>query len=461
MKPSLFSLCILIMFFLCTQATDSLARQAQDKVVIDRVIAVVGNSPILKSDVINQVRELEAQNVSLGPDPFCAVLNEALYQKLLFNQAMIDSVEVSDDRVEQVLERRLRFFIQQIGSRERLEAYYGKTVDELKDEFREVVREQELSQQMEQEITKNVSITPAEVRRFFNQLPPDSIPMVESEIMLAKIKKVPPVRQEETDEVKSRLQGFRERVLQGERFSTLAILYSEDPGSARNGGELGFRGRGELFPQFEAVAFGLRPGEVSEVVETPAGYHIIQMIERRGEQINVRHILIQPKVSPEDALAVRNELDSIRTIIQDGEMTFAEAALKFSEHPGRINQGLMVNPFTGTNRFRSEDLEPSLFFVIDGLDVGEVSEPLPTSTEEGRTAYKIVSVRSRRDAQVANMQDDYDYIQQMALQQKKRQAVDRWVRRRLQSTYVFIHPDHHHCSFDFGWIKQGSQTELE
>jgi peptidyl-prolyl cis-trans isomerase SurA len=429
---------------------------AQEKVVIDQVIAVVGNNAILGSDIINQQRQLEGQGIDLGPNPSCAMLDEVLYQKLLYNQALLDSVEVGEDHVEQVLERRIRFFIQQIGSRERLEAYYGKSIEELKEEFREMVREQELSQRMEGNITQNVSVTPSEVRSFFNNLHPDSIPMVESELVLAKITKTPAVRQEEKDLIKARLEEFRERILQGEGFSTLAILYSEDPGSARRGGELGFYGRGELYPEFEAVAFGLRPGEVSEVVETEAGLHILQMIERRGEQVNVRHLLLRPKVSPEDLQKARAELDSIRTLILSGEKTFAEAALAFSDHPGRINQGLMVNPFTGTNRFRADELgqvDPNLVFIVDRLEPEQVSEPHLMVTEEGQQAYRIVKLISRVDAHRANLQEDYDLIQQLALNQKERQAIRRWIDRKLSSTYVFIHEQYRDCVFEHQWLR--------
>lgn len=429
---------------------------AQEKVIIDEVVAVIGNSAILKSDIINQQRQLEAQGANLGSNPTCAMLDDILYQKLLFNQAKIDSIEVSDDHVEQVLERRLRFFIAQIGSRERLEAYYGKSLEELKEEFRDLVREQELSQRMESAITKNVSVTPAEVRRFFSNLHPDSIPMVESEQVLAKITNTPAIRQEEKDLVKARLEEFRERILRGENFSTLAILYSEDPGSARRGGELGFVGRGELYPEFEANAFGLRPGELSEIVETEAGYHIIQMIERRGEQVNVRHILLRPKVSPEDLQQARLKLDSVKTLINSGEMTFAEAARKFSDHPGRINEGVMVNPYTGTSRFRSDELgqiDPNLVFIVDRLEVGQVSEPHTMTTEEGQQAYRLVTVISRIDPHRANLQEDYDLIQQLALQQKELGVIRQWINRRLGSTYVRINEEYRDCEFEHNWLK--------
>ncbi|MBW6499467.1 MAG: peptidylprolyl isomerase [Bacteroidales bacterium] len=426
---------------------------SQEKVIIDQVIAVVGNSAILESDIVNQRRQLLGQGVDLGVNPDCTLLDDMLYQKLLYNQALLDSLEVSDEQVEQVLDRRLRFFISQIGSREKLEAYYGKTIDELKEEFRDIVREQELGQQMEAKITRNVAVTPSEVRSFFSRIPEDSIPMVESEIVMGQIVKMPPVQPEEIANIKTRLEEFRQRVINGESFNTLAILYSEDPGSARRGGELGFFGRGELYPEFEAAAFSLRPGELSEIIETQAGYHIVQMIERRGEQFNVRHILLQPKVSPVDLMAARQELDSIRTLIQNGEMTFEEAAWKFSDDPGKINQGLMINQYTGTTRFRTEEIEPNLFFVIDRLEVGDISSPVGMVTDEGQQAFRIVKLISRTEPHRANLQQDYDFIQQLALEEKKRRATQSWINRRLPNTYVFVQERFLDCDFELDWVK--------
>ncbi len=430
------------------------ALMSQERVIIDQVVAVVGNSAILKSDLFNQQRQLESQGVTFGSDAQCGLLDEMLYQKLLFNQAVIDSVEVSDQQVEQILERRLRFFIQQIGSREQLEAYYGKSIDELKDEFRPMVREQELSQIMESTITRNVRVTPSEVRRFFQNTPSDSIPMVESEMELAQIVIQPAIEPEEKQETRNRLNEFRERILKGESFSTLAILYSEDPGSARRGGELGFYGRGELYPEFEATAFGLRPGEVSEVIETQAGLHIMQLIERRGEQINVRHILVQPKVSPQQLNAARNKLDSIRNLILDEELTFAQAAIKFSDDPGRINEGIMVNPYTNTTRFKNDEIEPNLFFVVDKLEVGGISGPVPKMTEEGQQAFRIVKVRNRIEAHEATLEGDYDFVQQLALNKKKMKTVQDWIRTRLGNTYIHINDDFLNCNFSIPWNQQ-------
>ena len=444
---------ILALFIIVCLMVNPVRVNPQERVVIDQVIAVVGNSAVLESDVINQQRQLEAQGLIFGSDPRCEILDQVLYQKLLYNQAILDSVEISEEQVEQVLDRRLRFFVQQIGSRERLEAYYGKSIEELKEEFRDVVREQELSQRMEGIITEHVNVTPTEVRRFFSKLPPDSVPMVESELVMAELVKVPPLNPEEVDLVKIRLDEFRRRILQGESFSTLAILYSEDPGSARRGGELGFFERGMMFGEFEAVAFSLRSGELSEIVETPAGFHIIQMIERRGEQVNVRHLLLQAKTSPVDLAQARNELDSIRNLITSGEMTFEAAVEKFSDDPGKINQGLMVNPYTGTNRFRSEEIDPSVFFAVDKLEVGQITAPLPMTTEEGRQAFRLIKLNSRSEAHQANLQSDYDLIQQMALQEKQNKAVDQWIVKKLANTFIHLNEGYRHCDFRFEWVK--------
>lgn len=424
----------------------------QDKVIIDKVVAVIGNSAILKSDIIEQKRMLDAQGVDLGRNPECVLLDDIMFQKLLYNQAIVDSIEVHEAQVEQEIERRLRFFIQQIGSRERLEEYYGKSIDELRDEFRDPIREQLISRMMESQITRNVSVTPSEVRSFFESLSEDEIPMVESEMAMSKILFEPVIQDFEIQAVKDRLEGFRQRILAGDSFNTLAILYSDDAGSARRGGELGFYGRGDLHPEFEAVAFSLRPGEVSEIVETRSGFHVIQLIERRGEQINVRHILLQPKASPEVEQETRSKLDSLRRVIMRGDLSFADAAREYSDHPSRRSGGTMVNPFTGTTRFRSDEIEPNLFFVIDRLEVGEISRPIQTMTDDGNMAYKIVWLRDRIEPHRANLKQDYDFIQNLALQEKKEKAILRWVIRRLEHTYVHVHEDYAECEFDVKWL---------
>lgn len=436
----------------------------QEPVVIDQVVAVVGNSAILKSDLYNQQRQMESQGMTFGSDPLCELLDEMLYQKLLYNEAINDSVEVSDQQVEQVLDRRLRFFIQQIGSREQLEAYYGKSIEELKDEFRPLVREQEMSQMMESKITRNVRVTPSEVRAFYNDIPEDEIPTVESEIEMAQIVIKPPVDPEEIADTKRRLNEIRDRILGGESFNTMAILYSDDPGSARRGGELGFHSRGELFPEFEATAFSLRPGEVSEIIETQAGFHIIQLIERRGEQINVRHILMQPKISPDQLSRARNKLDSIRQLIQSEEMTFEDAAKEFSDDPGKMSGGVMINPYTNTTRFKNDEVEPNLFFEVDKLDVGEITRPIPMMTEDGKQAFRIVKLLHRIEAHSATLEGDYDFVQQLALNEKKRKKIMNWVESRIEKTYLLINEQYRDCEFSVQWtpkVEVSKETELE
>jgi peptidyl-prolyl cis-trans isomerase SurA len=430
---------------------------SQDRVVIDEVVGVVGNSVLLRSEIFNQRRQLESQRVNLGSKPDCSVLDEALLQKLFLNQALIDSVEVSDENIERILNQRMSVFINQIGSRDLLEEYYGKTVDAIKDDLRDIVREQELSRMFESQVTKNVRVTPSEVRAFFNSIPVDQIPIVESELVLKQIVLKPPISDFEVELARERLGEYRRRVLEGESFSTLAIMYSEDPGSRSKGGELGFHGRGELFAEFERVAYSLRPGEMSDIVETKAGFHLIQMIERRGELINVRHILLQPKVSQVDLIAASRRLDSIRNAIIEGTISFDEAALKFSDDSGKINQGLMVNPYTLSTRFSTrqlQEVEPLVFRTVDQMGVNDISRPIGMKTEDNRDAFRIVKLVSRTEPHPANLQQDYDYIQELALQDKKRTAVIGWINRILPNTHVYIHPQYHDCVFQFNWINE-------
>ncbi len=435
--------------------------KSQDRVVADQIVAVVGNSIILKSDIHHQKIQYQAQpEIELGDSPECEVFEEALYQKLLYNQAIIDSVEISDEQVEMILDRRLRFFIHQIGSREKLEEYYGKTIEELKDDFRDIVREQELSQKVESNITRNVRVTPSEVNEFFNSLPKNEIPIVESYIEISQIVKVPPVSEEEIANARNRLNRFRERILDGDSFSTLAIMYSDDPGSARRGGELGFINRGEFYREFEAVAFNLQPGEVSEIFETKAGFHIVEKIERRGEQVNVRHILIRPEISAEEVNKTKNKLDSIRRIIQRNEMSFAEAAREFSDHPSKANNGIIINQRNNTTRFKPEEVDPNLFFIVDRMKVGEVSRPAEMMTEDGDYAFRIVHLRNRTQPKEANLTENYDFIKQIALENKRREKVNDWIEDKIQDTYLHINENFYDCHFSHNWLKKYLEDEL-
>ncbi len=377
-----------------------------------------------------------------------------LYQKLLLNQAELDSVEVSDGQVEAEMDRRIRHYISMIGSPEKFEEYYQKTILEFKEELREQVRELIRVETVQQTITSGVNITPSEVRSFFRKIPNDSLPLINSEVEMAQIVKLPPINYEETEKVKNKLREFRLRVINGESFATLAILYSEDPGSAKSGGELGLFGRGEMFPAFEAAAFTLKSGEVSEIVETEAGYHILQLIERRGEYVNVRHILLRPKVSPLDLAKAKIELDSIAQLISQGEYTFEESVVKFSDDPSKNNGGLLINPMTGTSLFDSDQMDPKVFFVIDKLDVKEISTPVQFQTQDGKDAYRILYLKGRTDPHQANLKQDWDKIQEWALEDKKQDAIGEWIQTKSETTYIKINEEFDDCVFLNTWASR-------
>jgi peptidyl-prolyl cis-trans isomerase SurA len=422
--------------------------------VVDRVVAVVGKNMILQSDIEAQYLEYRRQGGIQGSSGSikCQILEGMLYQKLLVNQAALDSVEVTDNQVEMELENRIQYFIMQLGSKEKLEEFYGKSVVEMKEEFRSLIKDQLLVQRVESTITEGLSVTPSEIKQFYKSMPADSIPLVNSQVEIQQIVKIPPVSMEQRVSVKDKLRELRRRVLDGENFATLAILYSEDPGSAGKGGELGFYGRGELYPEFEAAAYKLQPGEVSEMVETKAGYHIIQMIEKKDDYINCRHILLMVKPSVYDLQEAKLELDSIAEVIRSGTLTFEEAALQFSDDPMKSNGGMLINQQTGNTRFQMDELEPQVSFAINNLEVGLVSTAVPMKTEENEDAYRLLKVKTRTEAHRANLTDDYDYIQNLALNDKHNRTLEEWVNKKVRNAYVYIVDEYTGCDFMYDWI---------
>lgn len=433
------------------------ALKAQDEnegVVIDQIVAIVGKGIILESDIENQYFSMKAQQMPLKPkqEMRCSILEDILYQKLMVVQAEYDSLVVNDAQVESELNSRLGMFINQAGSQEALEAYYGKTLTQIKNELRDVIGEQLLAQQVQGNIVNSVSITPSEIKSYYKSLEEDSIPMIKTEYVIGEIVKKPPISVEEKLVVKEKLLDLRKRILAGESFSTLAILYSEDPGSAKKGGELGFYGRGQLYPEFEAVAFKLKEGEVSNVVETEAGYHIIQLIERKGDYVNVRHILLVPKVSPEDLLIARNELDSIVQLIRNNEITFDEAVVKFSDSDDKNNEGLLINQYTGSTTFEADQLDPQVSFTIDKMKVGEISNPVPMKTADQKDAYRILKLKVKTLPHKANMKDDYARIQEWALQDKKLKVIGKWIDEKAKDTYVKIIDEFNYCNYVHKWM---------
>jgi len=445
---SILTFSFIISLFAIGQETEQ-----KSQTVLDEVVAVVGKNIILQSDIETQYLQYRMQGYIEGSSSTikCDILKELIFQKLLLNQADIDSIVVGPAQVEQELDRRFRYYISQFGSQEKLEEYYHKPVDQFKEEMREIIGDQILQQDVQEQITKNVTITPKEIKVFYKEIHQDSLPLINVAYQVAEIVKKPPISAAEKLAVKEKLFNLRTRILKGESFATLAILYSEDPGSAKKGGELGMYGRGELYPEFEDVAYGLKEGEISGIVETEAGYHIIQMIEKKDEFINVRHILLRPKISPYALKEAAVFLDSIRNLIVKNSITFKAAALKFSDEQNRFNGGLILNPKSGNAIFQAEELDPKVFYVIDKLDVGKVSGAVSFTTDKNQQAYRLLQLVKKIAPHKANMRQDYDVIQKAAISKKKKEVIDSWVKERAGKTYIHINDKFNTCSYFEAW----------
>jgi peptidyl-prolyl cis-trans isomerase SurA len=427
-----------------------------DEVVIDKVVAIVGGNSILYSDIENQYLQYKMQGMKTGADKGrCMVFEEMLFSKLMLNQAELDSVDISSDQVESEMDRRLNYFIQQIGSRQKLEEYYGKTILEIKDELRKSIREQMLIGEIQRGITSGVTITPSEVNKYFKDLPKDSLPLIDSELQFSEIVVYPKVTKEEKEIALEKIKAIRERIVEGnEKFSTLARLYSEDPGSAKKGGELGEFGRGVMYPEFEAASFELEnPNDVSEIIKTKAGYHIIQLIERKGEYINVRHILVQTKASSVSMQKTSNYLDSIYRLIESGKYTFEEAAMKFSESDTKVNGGLVTNSSNGSNVFLPSELDQRTFFTLNNMSAGEISKAVLFEDEEGEKAYRLLKMIQRTKPHKANLTDDYARIKDMALASKKNDKINEWISDKSNDTHIIITDQKFkNCEFQYNWF---------
>ncbi len=430
--------------------------QASGDSVVDGVVAVVGANVILRSDIENQYLQFRSQGNIQGSAQKvrCQIMEGLLFQKLLLHQAQLDSVKITESQLDGNMDQRMRYFIGQAGSVEKLEEFYQKSMSEIKNEMRDIIREQMMVQESQEKITKEVNITPSEVKAFLKKLPKDSVPEISSEIEVGMIMKAPVIGDAEKQVCIDRLKSFKERIKKGDDFSTLAVLYSEDPGSAKKGGELGMFKRGDMRIEFEAAAFKLKPAEISDIVETEDGFHIIQMIERKGEYINVRHILLQPKVSMASMTRAKNILDSVGSLIEQKKITFADAVIRFSDDPSRNNGGLIINPVTGTSKFEAKELDPKIFFVIDKLKVGDISAPVLYKTDRGKEQYRLYYLKTRTVPHKANIQDDYAKIHQMALEEKKMDAMNSWIKERIGKTYISIDEEYRNCTFQREWIKK-------
>lgn len=426
------------------------AQQAQ---VIDKIVAVVGNNIIMQSDIEEQYMQYRMQGGIKGSASSirCEILEDMLFRKLMLNQAELDSITVSDEQIDSEVDRYIRYYLSQFGSQEKLEKYYDKPMKDIKNDLRDMLKEKQLMEEVQRKIVEGVNATPSDVREFYNNIPKDSIPMVSAQYEIAELVKKPPITLDEKLAVKERLYGLRSRILKGERFSTMALLYSEDPGSAKKGGELGFKGRGELVPEFEAAAFALKDGEISEVVETEYGYHIIQLIERRGDYINVRHILLTVRVSPEALQTAYNELEYIANLIRNDSITFDEAVKVHSDEDDKTNGGYLINPVTGGTLFAAEDLDQQVSVVVNRLQVGEVSDPVPMKTKNDKDAYRLLMIKKKTTPHKANLKEDYALIQQWTMQKLRQDAINKWIDAKSSKAYVKISDDYKDCDFNFDW----------
>lgn len=421
--------------------------------IIDEVIWIVGDDAILRSEVEEERLRAQYEGQSIPGDPYCTIPEQLAIQKLFLHQAELDSVEVSESTVSHQVDMRLNYYISQIGSKEKMEEYFRKTSSEIREEMMKNVRNQMIIQQMQQRLTANIKPTPAEIRRYYNSLPTDSIPMMPAQVEVQILSFVPPVPIEEIERIKNRLREFTERVTSGTAdFAMLARFYSEDTESAKHGGELGFVGRGQLVPEFADVAFSLNdPKKVSRIVESEYGYHIIQLIEKHGERINCRHILLKPRVSASDKINALTRLDSIAKLIRADSMSFEQAIIRYSEDKNTVmNAGLMTNPNTGASKFEYQDLPAEVAKQIYSLKEGEVSEPFvmidPTKNKE---VCAIVKLKRKTDIHRANLTDDFQAVKAMLEQKLAGEFIHNWILNKQKETYIQIDPDWANCDFEY------------
>ncbi|MDB4334884.1 peptidylprolyl isomerase [bacterium] len=425
--------------------------------VIDEVIAVVGDNAILKSDIEYQYQQALMQGMSsANGDLKCELFEQQLVQKLMLNQAVLDSIEVSENQVINEVDRRMKDFVQRAGGEEKLEEYFKKSMMEIKRDQLKTIREQSLTQQMQQAIVEGIDPTPAQVRSFIRKTSKDSLPMVPVQYEILKLSVYPRIEQKEIDRVKEKLRDFQKQVAEGRDFATLAVLYSEDP-SATTGGDLGWATKGSYVPEFANVAFNMQEkNKVSKIVETEYGYHIIQLLDRKGERIHLRHILMKPKVS---AVAKQNaiaRLDSLRNLIKDNTLSFEDVALRYSEDKDtRNNGGVMVNPRTQSTKFELSTIDqPALAKKLQSLSHEELSKPFAIKDNKGKDVFVVIKQKSKIEPHRANIKDDYQLVYDIMVAKHRGEGVEEWIKEKQQETYVTIKDEWVKCEFKYeNWIK--------
>ncbi|WP_192823340.1 peptidylprolyl isomerase [Rufibacter sp. LB8] len=430
--------------FLCL----GFSAQAQQPTLIDNIVAKVGSHIILRSELEFQHSNALSQGYQ-SPQLRCDILKSLVQNKLLLARAEMDSVIVEESMVTGELENRLSTFISQIGSEERLEEYFNKPMNEIRSDLRRSIKEQMTLQRMEREIAGKIAVTPKEVQTYFNSIPKDSLPYYSTEVEVGQIVKISQIGNAQKQAAREQLEEIRRRIVAGEDFAKLAMQYSQDPGSGAAGGELGMLKKTDLIPEYVAAAFKLKPGEISPVIESMYGYHIIQLIEKRGEEFNSRHILIKPATGQADVALTTQQLDSIRTLIMKDTLTFAKAAKDFSDDRStKGNGGMITLPNSPTTYIPVDKLDPSIFFVLDTLQVGSISKPLPYRTEDGKEALRILYLKSKNPPHQANLKDDYQKIAAAALNNKRNKAIAAWFEKNKDTVFVDVVQEFQACNLE-------------
>lgn len=430
---------------------------SQNRVMIDQVVGKVGSEIILLSDIEEQYALMSAQQGVSDPNAKCYLLDQLLAQRLMLNQARLDSLVIADEEVESQLDARIERILSYMNNDvSQFEAYYGQSIAEVREEFRTDLKNQITVERMQGQIMNSVKITPSEVKDFFASIPVDSLPYFNSEVELGEIVYLPKVNEEEREKARLKLEDIRSRIVDdGESFEELASIFSDDPGSGRAGGDLGWATRNTFVPEFEATAYGLENGEIAELVETEFGFHLIQLLERRGNTIHARHILVKPEITSADYELAYNTLDSIRNEIEIDSLSFSAAVKRHSDDKQQSynNDGNMVNPKSGNTFFEIGELDPDVYFAIDTLEVGEISSPIEFQLPTGEKAYRLVVVKSRTKPHKANLQQDYSKIQKAALESKKTVFINDWVNERIENTFIQVDDRYNTCPNLENWQK--------
>ena len=422
------------------------SQKNQSGVVVDEIIGRIDDYIVLRSELESTYLEILSRGERISGNTKCAVLKDLVTNKLLVAKAEIDSVIVEDSQVDQELNSRMALIINQIGSEEEIEKYYNKTIAEFKRELFDDIKEQLVMRQMRQEILGNIEVSPEEVKEFYATIPRDSLPYFSTQVKVSQIVKIPEIGREQKNKTREELLKIRERILNGESFEILATLYSQDPGSAQNGGYLGFVGRGAFQPEFEAEVFKLKPGEISMPIETEFGYHLIELIEKRGNLFNSRHILLQPEFSKNDIQKTINFLDSLKNIAYSDSVTFEELARKHSDDKFTSSFGGYFTDAMGGENVLVEELDPVIFFTIDTMNVNQISVPFESRTDDGKIAYKLIYFKKKIHPHLGNLEEDYQRFRNYALNRKQNVELNEWFQDAKEEVFINIDPEYNSCN---------------